>query len=219
MQKSTKVMLEVCFLFIVVIGICRGLYHLRHIPFIAQTLPLWAAALFLYLPLSLLYYTRKRPEEWGITFSGLGFSLKVVTIVSLLSLPAFVLLYRLYQHWLLQYHAPTALVFSLDWFFLLTYHFFCVAFPEEVFYRGYMQSRLNEAFPKRINVFSAPLGFSWLLTAVLFALGHYLVLARWNSLATFFPGLVFGWLRERTNSIVASTIFHALCNGTILLLT
>jgi membrane protease YdiL (CAAX protease family) len=31
-------------------------------------------------------------------------------------------------------------------------------------------------------------------------------------LLVFFPALLFGWLRERTGTIVGSTLFHAACN-------
>ena len=45
----------------------------------------------------------------------------------------------------------------------------------------------------------------------LFALGHLVVLQPWR-LATFFPGLLFGWLRERTGDVAASVLVHALSN-------
>ena len=37
-------------------------------------------------------------------------------------------------------------------------------------------------------------------------------------LGVFFPALIFGWLRERTGTIVPGTIFHALSNLTVLVL-
>ena len=199
------------------IGLCRILFLYRSIDFISKTLPLWAAGLFLYIPLILLLITRKRPEQWGITFKGFFPSLGTALLLSLLCLPAFLILYHYYQlYWL---HFPGRIKFPQDWMLLFLYHLVCVALPEEVFYRGYMQSRLNEVFPKGVNFLSARLGVGWLYTAVLFALGHYLIDFRINTLATFFPGLVFGWLRERTGNVVASTLFHALCNGTVLLVS
>ncbi len=217
MQDRTKALLEVSLLFILVIGVCRILFSFRSIPFISNTLPLWAAALFLYVPLLLLLSTKRKPEAWGITTQKFFFALKAALLLSLLILPAFLVLYQVYQKvWF--HRPPVPISFPPDWPLLLLYHLLCVALPEEVFYRGYMQSRLNEAFQKRIRVFSAPLGFGWLYTAILFALGHFLIDFRVDTLATFVPGLVFGWLRERTDTVVASTLFHALCNGTVLLL-
>ena len=216
MRGSIKALLEVSLLYALVIGICKVLFTFRSIPFIAQTLPLWAAALFLYIPLLLLFFSHRRPEAWGITTERWRLSLGVLGAFSLLLLPAFVLLYQFYRQW--WFHVPAGVVIPPDLPLLITYHLFCVALPEEVFYRGYMQSRLNEAFPGRLRLFGAQVGFGWIYTACLFALGHFLIEFRWESLATFFPGLAFGWMRERTGSLIAPTIFHALCNGTVLLL-
>ena len=216
MRDSTKAVLEVPFVFALIIGICKVLHSFRSVPFIAQTLPVWAAALFLYVPLLLLMRTRTRPEEWGITPKRFFFSLNMFLVLSLLILPAFVLLYWLYRVWWL--HLPVRVSLPEDWLLLLLYHLLCVALPEEVFYRGYVQSRLNQVVSQRMNLFSAPVGFGLLYTSLLFALGHFFISLRPEALATFLPGLLFGWLRERTGSIVASTAFHALCNATVLLL-
>ncbi len=216
MRKSVKALLEVTLVFGVVIGLCKILYSFRAIPFVAQTLPVVAAVLFLYVPLFLLSRTRTRPEEWGITLRGFAFSMNMFLVVSLLSLPAYVLAYWLYRSW--WFHLPLHIGFPRDWLLLLLYHLLCVALPEEVFYRGYMQSRINEAFPRTWNLLGAGVGVGWVYTAALFALGHFVISCRPDSLATFLPGLLFGWLRERTGSVAASTAFHALCNATVLLL-
>jgi len=217
LPAKLRVLLEVTSVYLVVIGICRTLFSLRSVPLIAHTLPLWAAGLFLYIPLLLLFMHRQRPEPWGISWRNPRMSLKLVLLLSLLFLPAFLFFFHCYQSlWL--HVKPAPLRIPAGWALMLVYHLLCVAFPEEVFYRGYMQSRLNEAFTGRITVLGAPLGLGWIYTAVLFAIGHFLIDFRPDTLGTLFPGLVFGWLRERTGSIVAPTLFHALCNGTVLLL-
>jgi hypothetical protein len=209
-------LLEVTVVFGVVIGICKVLYSFRSVPFIQQTLPVWAAALFLYVPLFLLFRTRAKPEEWGITLQRFSYSMKMFIAFSLLFLPCFGILYWLYRSW--WFHLPVRMNVPQDWGLLLLYHLLCVALPEEVFYRGYVQSYLNRVFPRNVNLLVANVGFGWLYTALLFALGHFIISLRPEALATFFPGLLFGLLRERTGSIVASTAFHALCNATVLLL-
>ena len=88
---------------------------------------------------------------------------------------------------------------------------FVVALPEEFFYRGYLQSRLRDAWPKGKLFLGARLGPAFWLTAVLFALGHLAIFEVWR-LAVFFPALLFGWMRERTNSVVAGALFHAASN-------
>ena len=216
MRDSTKAFLEVTLVFALVIGILKVLHSLRSVPLIAQTLHVWAAVLFLYVPLLILYRIRTRPEEWGITLERFSLSMNMFLLFSLVFLPGYALLYWLYRNWWL--HFPVAITVSKDWLLSLAYHLLWVSLPEEVFYRGYMQSRLNQAFPKRVNLLSARVGIGWVYTSLLFALGHFVISLRMEALATFFPGLLFGWLRERTGSILASTAFHALCNGLVLML-
>lgn len=100
-----------------------------------------------------------------------------------------------------------------------TYAFF-VAFGEEIIYRGYMQSRLNEVFGRPYRFFGVPFGWGGILTALLFGLshtglvGHALGLGSTITPAwgfwTFFGGLVFGFLREKTGSILAPALLHGL---------
>ena len=87
-----------------------------------------------------------------------------------------------------------------------------IALPEEAFYRGYLQSRLDEAFPQRIRLFGASVGPALLVSSVIFALGHFATIREPARLAVFFPSLAFGWLRARTGGIGAGVAFHASCN-------
>ena len=87
-----------------------------------------------------------------------------------------------------------------------------VAFPEEAFYRGYVQSRLGEVWGSRWSFAGAYVGPAWIVTSFLFALGHFLTIPSPERLAVFFPSLLFGWLRARTGGIGASLVFHAMCN-------
>ena len=98
---------------------------------------------------------------------------------------------------------------------LVGYHLFFAGLPEEIFYRGYLQSRLDETFGTPWRVLGAPLGWGWLITCVIFAAGHDIVSLKWWHFAIFFPSLVFGWLRARTGGIVAGALFHAWCNITV----
>jgi membrane protease YdiL (CAAX protease family) len=91
-----------------------------------------------------------------------------------------------------------------------------VALPEELFYRGFLQTAWSRAPGRTVRVLGAELGPGFLSTAALFALGHLVVLQPWR-LGTFFPGLLFGWLRARTGNLAAPVLFHALSN--LLMLT
>lgn len=87
-----------------------------------------------------------------------------------------------------------------------------VALPEELFYRGWMQTSWRRSAPGRgVTVLGARLGAGFLWTQLLFAAGHLVRFQPWR-LATFFPGLLFGWLRERTGSLAAPVVAHALSN-------
>ena len=87
-----------------------------------------------------------------------------------------------------------------------------VALPEEAFYRGYLQTRLDEAFAGRVRFLGASLGPGLLLSSAIFAVGHFVTVPVPARFAVFFPSLVFGYLRARTRGIGASLGFHALCN-------
>ena len=87
-----------------------------------------------------------------------------------------------------------------------------VALPEELFYRGYLQTAWARTAPGRgASVLGARLGAGFLATQALFAMGHLVSLQPWR-LGTFFPGLLFGWLRERTGGLAAPIVLHALSN-------
>jgi membrane protease YdiL (CAAX protease family) len=95
---------------------------------------------------------------------------------------------------------------------------FVIALPEEAFYRGYLQSRLDEVWPPRWRVLGATVGPGLVATAMIFAAGHLATVQVPARLAVFFPALLFGWLRARTGGIGASVCFHAACNVYSLLL-
>ncbi len=87
-----------------------------------------------------------------------------------------------------------------------------VALPEELFYRGWLQTSWRRARPGRTaRVLGADLGPGFLETQALFALGHLASFQPWR-LGTFFPGLLFGWLRERSGGLAAPVVLHALSN-------
>lgn len=111
-----------------------------------------------------------------------------------------------------------ALIAGLQVLTLVAYQVFFVAIPEEFFYRGYMQTRLNELWPRRWLIFGAPMGWGAVVAGLFFAFGHSLVQVQWWHFATFFPGLVFAWMRERTGGVTTGALFHAACNVIVVLL-
>ena len=91
---------------------------------------------------------------------------------------------------------------------------------EELFFRGYVQSRLNQVFGRPWKVCGVRFGFGLIGATLLFALIHVLnpvdyfggtVRFAWgHGLATL--GTPYGFLREKTGSIVAPVVMHSLLN-------
>jgi len=78
-----------------------------------------------------------------------------------------------------------------------------VAFPEEVFFRGFLQEALG-------NTFSAVI-----ISSGLFAIAHlplFIFHGDIYSLMTFFPSLVMGLLYQRTSNILPGVVFHFFAN-------
>lgn len=98
------------------------------------------------------------------------------------------------------------------WYDLLLGHLLVVALPEEAFFRGYLQSALDERWSGRVRFAGFELGHAIWITSLIFAAGHYAATPHPARCAVFFPSLVFGALRARTRGIGAGVLFHALCN-------
>jgi membrane protease YdiL (CAAX protease family) len=122
--------------------------------------------------------------------------------------------------WLILYHLYQTVFFGnalqpefpAGFLQLVAFHIFFVAIPEEFFYRGYFQTRLNEVLPKNAKFGGIAYGSSLWITSLFFAFGHSLVMVQWWHFSIFFPGLLFGLLRERTNGVLAAAFLHAFCN-------
>lgn len=113
---------------------------------------------------------------------------------------------------LLKLGLPPAFPNAVELAKIFIIQFIWVAIPEEMFFRGYMQTKMYEKYPKGLNILGVKLGWAILMTAALFAAGHVVTKPNIARLAVFFPAIIFGWLREKTNSVLPAALFHALCN-------
>lgn len=95
---------------------------------------------------------------------------------------------------------------------LLFVQFILIALPEELLFRGYLQTRLQQLLPQRWIILGGDVGPAVLLTSIIFALSHLVAVPGGYRLAVFFPSIFFGWLRDRTGSIAAAVVGHALAN-------
>lgn len=92
-----------------------------------------------------------------------------------------------------------------------------VAIPEEFFYRGYLQRRLDEANGRRVLVRLGPIDISRsnLIASIVFACGHFVIGWAPIRLMVFFPSLLFGWMRDRTDGLAAGVTCHVACNAMV----
>jgi len=137
-------------------------------------------------------------------------AVKQLLMVSVIVLPVFGAVYLIYFGW----WRGAAIVPSLPerWWSMVAYQLFYIGFPEELFFRGYLQQRFDDAFGRPWRLFGASWGPGLLLANLLFAAGHLLVTGDPGRLNVFFPGLLFGWLQARTGALIAPMLFHGLCN-------
>ena len=99
----------------------------------------------------------------------------------------------------------------------MAYFYLLVGPAEELLFRGYIQSRLNQAFGRPRRFFGVPWGWGLVISSLLFGLWHVVFrptdpTAWLHGLWTTFAGLLFGYLREKTASLVAPTLLHGVLN-------
>jgi membrane protease YdiL (CAAX protease family) len=132
----------------------------------------------------------------------------VVLLAALLSLPLALAGY---------FHRPVGReILEVTWLFV------CAGFGEEIFFRGYIQSRINETFERPYHVLGLDFGPGLLVSSLLFGFLHALSpvdyfhghweFAWWYGLQNCFVGLFYGCLREKTESVVAGGVTHGLVN-------
>ncbi len=124
------------------------------------------------------------------------------TLVALVVFPPFLLAYRFWfgvDGWPAWRPPDDLLTFAVA-------QVLVVALPEEVFFRGYVQTRLSRRDGPAIQF--GPL----VLQSLLFALVHLIDGRGPARLAVFFPGLLFGCMRSWRGGVGAAIVFHAMCN-------
>jgi len=223
-SERERTIAEVLALFALATGAAAAFYQAgaHGVGVIERNLHALVALVFIVLP-QVALRRRGNIERYGFTTEPLGLGLAIAATAIVVVLPLFGL-----GFWALVRaacaHAPALVpgscfraahpVWRLPPGFALqaVAQLIVVALPEELFFRGYVQGRLEEALPPRFSLWGAPVGGAWILASALFALGHYFVTFEPQMLTRFFPGLAFGWMYARTRSILPSTIFHAACN-------
>jgi len=213
-SSSLSLMLEPILLLALVLALTRILLWVKA-GIIAEYSDLIIAGLWLYSPILLVWIRKIESSDLALEKINFWKSLKWFFITGLLILPIFYLFTGIGALKILGYkfnlQAPDNLL-NLVFTQLLI-----VALPEEWFFRGYVQARFNQALGKEKILFRASIGWGWILSAGLFALAHFFIWLKPESLLVFFPALVFGWLREKTDSLLAPILFHFSANLTFII--
>jgi len=213
-RRSIKPLLEVIGVFAAVIVGIKIMLALVGIW--AKALPLIVPLVWIYLPIAILMRTRRDFSRYGLTTANLGGNAALAVAVAAIVIPLFVLGYYVFHGAVLSRDIQPA----FGWNTLLgaVTQLVVIAFPEEIFFRGYVQSRLDDLFEKRWSVLGTKIGWSIVLTSLIFAAGHVIIRPHPFRAFVFFPSLLFGWMRERSGSVTSSGIFHGIANITVLIL-
>ncbi len=179
---------------------------------LALTLPLALGlhlpTLWFLVPVVVIVATRRRSEPYGLTLTNPGSARLHVAMWLIVFLP------YLAGHYLWGVWWQGA-SFELRWppqlWRVAIDQVLIVALPEEMFFRGYLQTQFDKTFAKPFRLFGANYGWGLPLAAALFAVCHV-----FNGgparLIVFFPGLWYGWLRTRTDTIAVPALYHAASN-------
>jgi uncharacterized protein len=209
------------------------------LPWIGHLGSALVSVLFLYVP---LYVANRRNEDlrdFGLRYDPVGRGLLTAGIALAVITPLFVIGFLAFYeiachsgllsqlapervcshyggldslrapHFALFEATPSARTLSLEW---CVVQWLVVGLPEELFFRGFLLHKLEQRFPPRWRLWGGGIGLALVLSALAFALIHLPKDGDPRALATFFPGLLFGWMRSATGSILASTIAHGCSN-------
>ena len=227
--------------FAVVAVLVTGLVRINiTLPWIGHVGSALVSVLFLYVPLYVAGRRHEDLADYGFRSDPLGKSLAIAGVALVVIVPLFALgFFGFYEvachsqtlshlaphqmcgHYgglaslhpprftLLEHTPPAPGTISGEW---CVVQWLVVGLPEELFFRGFLLEKLEARFPPRRRLGGGGVGKALVLSALAFALIHLPKEGDPRALATFFPGLLFGWMRSATGSILASTITHGCSN-------
>jgi uncharacterized protein len=213
----------------VVAGLVAALVNINvELPAIGHVGSALVAVVFLYAPVVAAWRRSEDLDDYGFHAKPVKRGLVIAAIAGAIVFPLFVIGYfafyevachsSLLAHLvprnlcgsyvgLSRMHAPDLDPKLLEW---CAVQLVVVALPEELFFRGFLLEMLERRFPPKRRVLGGGIGLALVISSVMFALIH-LPKEGYDprQLATFFPALLFGWMRSSTKSILASTVTHA----------
>jgi membrane protease YdiL (CAAX protease family) len=164
--------------------------------------------LWFLVPLVVITIARRPYEDYGLTLRNPG-SILFHAIVSLAVFLPYAVGHYFWEYWYtgadFDLRLPSNLANEI------VVQTMIVALPEEFFFRGYLQTQLDKSFGRPYRFLRADVGLGLPIAAGVFALCH-VPFGGPARMIVFFPGLLYGWLRARTDTIVVPTLYHAASN-------
>ena len=206
------------------LGILVALTLLKHaqgrVPILGDYAGTIALAIQLYVPILLVGYAGITRDGLGLSKTELSRDFRLGLVFVLVTIIPFIAGHHFWQTEIngrvFQFGLPKEFAYSI------VVQFLAVALPEELFFRGYLLHRMTLLWPVEMskmrqgNLFSglilAARSRPVLMSSAVFAVAHFAGEYRPDRLATFFPALVFAFLRIRTGRLTAPITYHALCN-------
>ncbi len=204
MREKNKILVELLVV-VCALGLLSVLIRYSSLGFAG----LWPV-IFTSLPLLVAIVLNLPPTELGVAFRKPLADLKFFGLACLIFLPPFTAGYCIYYTLLGSQSFVPRVPVGLG--SVAAAHLLYYALPEELLFRGYMQKRLGHVFSRVFSFLKFELPLAGIICAAIFALAHVLSEPGFHRLLVFFPALVFAWLRHKTGSILAATLFHAACN-------
>ncbi|MFQ5665470.1 MAG: myxosortase family intramembrane protease [Candidatus Binatia bacterium] len=176
---------------------------------LAATFPLAVGlhlpTLWFLTPFAVLTVSRRSYAAYGLSVRRPGSAGLHATVIGTIFVPYAVAHWALASYWsgaTLHFRLPDSFLRSVFDQVLL------IGLPEEFFFRGYLQTQLDQAWGRPYRFGAAPWGVGLPVAALLFATCH-LINGGPVRLIVFFPGLLYGWLRARTGTILVPALYHA----------
>ncbi len=166
------------------------------------------AVLFVLVPVLAVRLRGEDIGDYGFNLAHWKSEVLFIFLLSAVIFPLYLIGFKMFWHPV----APFRFRIEEPYWALVLNHLLVVALPEEILFRGFIQQCFAAVWKKRIKVVGINLGWHIPAAAALFAIGHLTSNPHPNRLATFFPALIFGIVKERRGSLVGCTLFHAACN-------
>jgi membrane protease YdiL (CAAX protease family) len=163
------------------------------------------STLWFVLPFALVTLAKRPYAEYGLSVDNPG-SFRFHVAVTVVVFVPYLIGHYLFAHWTagLAFHfrvPPRFPALAVDQVLLY-------ALPEEFFFRGYLQTQFDRVYGRPYQFLGARWGLGLPVADALFAVCH-VVYGGPVRLIVFFPGLLYGWLRARTDTILVPTFYHA----------